>query len=131
MADLGEESGGKFCLVCFVHLFLFSLEILELFYVYNFFVNFVNTSSDWSKMPGFIFAFFFLWLLLSVMNFVTSFLLFLISMELRGKFHLSFNLVKTGDKHRISHRNTNLILATFLCIIFVLLIWPDYTIVKL
>ena len=98
-----EESGGKFCLVCFVHLFLFSFEILELFYVQNFFVNFVNTSSNWSKMSGFIFAFFFLWLLLSVMNFFTGFLLFLISMELRGKLHLSFNLVKTSNKHRICH----------------------------
>ena len=46
-----------------------------------FFVNFINTSSDWCEMPGFIFALFFLRLFLSVMYFVSGTLLFFISME--------------------------------------------------
>ena len=45
-----EEVGAEFSLVGFVHLFLFSFVILELFNVQNLLVDFVDSLPDWSEM---------------------------------------------------------------------------------
>ena len=82
-------------------------------------------------MTGFVFTLFFLWLLLSVMNFIASALFFFISVKLWSKLYLSFYLIKTFNKHRFSHWHTNFIFSTFFGIVFILFIWPYNPIIQL